>query len=283
MGDAETTRRDVSADYARAVASTGTGCCGGAAPKGAVARIAGYTDAEMAALPAEAVVNAFGCGNPLAFSAVRPGQVVLDLGCGAGIDLLLAAKKVGAEGKVIGVDMTEAMIARARQNIAAAGLANVEIRRGIIEDLPVTSGSVDWVVSNCVINLSPEKERVFAEIARVLRPGGMMLVSDIVAEDLPVEIVQDRRLYSSCLAGAVGEAAYAAGLLRVGLDDIEILDRLVYDAAQLAALIGSELSDAGGSGCCGGGQGVDPDLARRWAGELAGKVASIAIRARKPD
>ena len=158
-------------------------------PKGVVAKLAGYSDEEFAALPADAVVNSFGCGNPLAFSAVQPGEVVLDLGSGAGIDLLLAARKVGAAGRVIGVDMTEEMIARARANIAAAGIENAEVRQGIIEELPVEDSSVDWVISNCVINLSPEKPRVFAEIARVLKPGGTMLVSDIVAEDLPEEIV----------------------------------------------------------------------------------------------
>ena len=279
MPDPNTTRRDVSADYARAVTS-GTGCCGGPVPKGVVARIAGYTDEDFAVLPAEAVVNSFGCGNPLAFSMVQPGQVVLDLGSGAGIDLLLAAKRVGPAGRAIGVDMTDEMIAKANENVAAAGLANVEVRKGIIEDLPVEDASVDWVISNCVINLSPEKARVFAEIARVLRPGGTMLVSDIVADDIPEEIAGNRHLYSSCLAGAVSEQEYAAGLRAAGLVDVEIVDRLVYDTAQLEMFIGSELKDDG-DGCCGGG-GVDPALARRWAEQLVGKVSSVKVRAHKP-
>jgi arsenite methyltransferase len=281
MRDADTTRRNVSADYARAVQAADRGCCNTSEPKGVAAQIAGYSAAELAALPAEAVVNAFGCGNPVAYSAVQPGQVVLDLGSGAGIDLLLAAKKVGPEGRVIGVDMTDEMIARARQNIAAAGLVNVEVRQGIIEDLPVDANSVDWVISNCVINLSPEKHRVFAEIARVLRPGGVMLVSDIVAEDLPAAIVDHRHLYSSCLAGAISEAAYVAGLRQAGLTEVEVVDRLVYDEAQLVRFIGSELQDTG-EGCLGGGEISDPALVRQWAEQLAGKIASIKVRARKP-
>ena len=279
MSDADTTRRDVSADYARAV-TAGSGCCGSPVPKGVVAKIAGYTAEDFAALPADAVTNAFGCGNPLAFSAVQPGQVVLDLGAGAGIDLLLAAKKVGPAGRAIGVDMTDEMIARAEANIAAAGLANAEVRKGLIEELPVADASVDWVISNCVINLSPEKERVFAEIARVLRPGGTMLVSDIVAEEIPADIAANRHLYSSCLAGAVSEQAYAAGLRAAGLVDVEVVDRLVYDASQLEMFIGSELKDETGS-CCGAAD-IDAALARRWAEALVGKVASVKVSARKP-
>jgi ubiquinone/menaquinone biosynthesis C-methylase UbiE len=220
------------------------------------------------------VVNSFGCGNPLAFSEVKPGDVVLDLGSGAGIDLLLAAKKVGRTGRVIGVDMTDAMLDKARENIAAAGLENVEVRKGIIENLPVESASVDWVISNCVINLSPEKSKVFAEIARVLKLGGRMLVSDIVAEELPEEIAGNRQLYSSCLAGAISEAAYLEGLRQAGLTDVEVRDRLVYDVEQIEAFIGSELQ----TGCCGG-QG---NLAKKWAPLLAGKVASVKVAARKP-
>ncbi len=270
-------RRDVSADYADAVAS-GSGCCSGPpAPRALVTQLAGYASDDIAALPADAVVNAFGCGNPLAFSAVQPGDVVVDLGSGAGIDLLLAARKVGPRGRVIGVDMTAEMIARARENIAAAGLDNVEVREGIIEDLPVDTASVDWVISNCVINLSPEKPRVFAEIARVLRPGGRVQVSDIVAEDLPAELRADRRLYSSCLAGAIGEAEYVAAMAAAGLTEIAVIDRHVYDAAQLAGFLGSDIPGEGG-GCCGGA----PDArARQWAGRIAGQVASVTVRARR--
>lgn len=271
-------RKSVAEDYARALRSPSSSCCCSPVPKGVVAKLAGYSDEEIASLPSEAVVNSFGCGNPLAFSEVQPGDVVLDLGSGAGIDLLLAAKKVGCTGKVIGVDMTDAMIEKARENIAAASLTNVEIRKGIIENLPVDDRSVDWVISNCVINLSPEKPKVFSEIARVLKPGGRMLVSDIVAEDLPAEIAANRQLYSSCLAGAIGEKAYLDGLREAGLVEVEVKDRLVYNASQIEAFIGSELQEAG-TRCCGG-QG--DAFAKYWAQRLQGKVASVKVAARKP-
>lgn len=279
MKDPTDVRHNVSADYANAV-KTGSGCCcSEPVPKGVVAKLAGYTDEEISALPSEAVVNSFGCGNPLAFSSVQPGQVVLDLGSGAGIDLLLAAKKVGANGKVIGIDMTDDMIAKAEENIAAAGLTNVEVRKGIIEELPIENGSVDWVISNCVINLSPEKHRVFGEIARVLRSGGHMLVSDIVAEELPKEISENRHLYSSCLAGAISESAYLQGLRDAGLEHVEVKDRLVYDASQIGAFISSELKDTNESCCCC--QNVNKELAEKWAKRLEGKVASVKVSATK--
>ena len=284
MDQTDRIRQDVARDYARAVQTPGGSCCGGAAPKGVVAKLAGYADEELLALPPEAVVNSFGCGNPLAFSAIQPGQVVLDLGSGAGIDLLLAARKVGPTGRVIGVDMTDEMIAKARENIAASGLTNVEVRKGIIEDLPVDTATVDWVISNCVINLSPEKPRVFAEIARVLKPGGTMLVSDIVARDLPPELREERRLYSSCLGGAIPEEDYLAGLRAAGLTDLEVRDRLVYDAEQIEAFVASELETLTGSGggcCCGSTGGLRTALARRYAQELVGKVASVKVFGRR--
>jgi len=279
----EDIRRSVSQDYARALeAGSGCGCCG-AAPvqKGIAAKLAGYTEQELSSLPDDAVVNSFGCGNPLSFSDVGEGQTVLDLGSGAGIDLILAAGRVGPEGRVIGVDMTDEMIARARGNIAASGFSNIEVRRGLIEDLPVESGSVDWVISNCVINLSPEKPRVFGEIARVLKKGGTMVVSDMVAEDLPKDILESAALYSSCIAGAVSEKEYLAGLREAGLTDVEVLGRIVFDGAQMKDMVESELKLASGAGqgCCGtcgcaGADGV--------ADRLAGKVWSLKVRARKP-
>lgn len=270
-------RESVAQDYARAVTKPSSRCCGTPIPRGVAAKLAGYTDDELADLPPEAVVNSFGCGNPLAYSEVRPGQVVLDLGSGAGIDLLLAARKVGPNGRVIGVDMTDEMIAKARENITAAKLENVEVRKGIIEELPLESGSVDWVISNCVINLSPEKHRVFAEIARVLKPGGAMLVSDIVASELPREITESRRLYSSCLAGAISEEAYLEGLRRAGLTDVEVRERLVYDESQIEAFIGSELKQ--GACCCGP---STSELAKAWATRLQGRVWSAKVFARRP-
>jgi SAM-dependent methyltransferase len=163
--------------------------------------------------------------------------------------------------------MTDEMIAKAEEELAAAGLTNAEVRKGIIKELPVDGASVDWVNSNCVINLSPEKHRVFGEIARVLRPEGTMLVSDIVAEDLPPDIAANKHLRSSCLAGAISEDAYASGLLEAGLANVEVLDRMVYDTAQLEMFIGSELRDAGSSCCCSTST-VDPKMARRWAAQL---------------
>jgi SAM-dependent methyltransferase len=246
-----------------------------------VVKLAGYTSEELAALPADAVVNSFGCGNPLAFSEIREGEVVLDLGSGAGIDILLAAKKVGPSGKVIGVDMTDEMIAKGAENVAAAELNNVELRKGLIEDLPVENESVDWVISNCVINLSPEKPKVFAEIARVLKPGGRMLVSDIVAEELPAWIRTNEALHNSCVAGAISEAAYLDGLGAVGLTDVEVRERIVYDASHLKAFVTTELPDNEElASCCGGP--VTPESIDAFVETMAGKVWSAKIYAKKP-
>jgi len=277
MSKPEEIRHEVAKAYAAAVtAPTPKSCCGSApAPKGVAVKLGGYTSAELAALPAEAVVNSFGCGNPVALAVLQAGDVVLDLGSGAGIDLLLAAKKVGDGGRVIGVDMTDEMIAKANENIRAGGFANVEVRKGLIEELPVDSGSIDWVISNCVINLSPEKARVFREIARVLKPGGRMLVSDIVARDLPAEVRDVAALYSSCIGGAISEEEYLAGLRAAGLVDAEVRDRLVYDGDQLAALTGDDLE---GACCCG----ASKPLIQAFARTLAGKVWSAKIYARKP-
>ena len=291
-------RKDVSTSYARAV-KAGSGCCGGGTvAQGALAKLADYTREELDSLPPEAVVSSFGCGNPLAFSEVKEGDVVLDLGSGAGIDLLLAAKKVGPTGRVIGVDMTDEMIDHARQSIAAAGLNNVEVRKGIIEELPVEDVSVDWVISNCVINLSPEKHKVFAEIARVLKPGGQMRVSDVVVQDLPDWARQDEYLYSNCVAGAISEEDYMQGLRDAGLHDVEIRDRIIYDASQLKGLVSCDpiLEEAGSteagaepagstrtlasSGCCGTTP-ADGDRFARIAEELTGKVWSASFAATK--
>jgi SAM-dependent methyltransferase len=245
MTDVSVTRKRVSLAYAEAVEAES--CCGGPAPKGVAAKLAGYGEVDLRELPADAVVNSFGCGNPVAFADITEGQVVLDLGSGAGIDLLLAAKKVGPTGRVIGIDMTDEMIARARENVAAAGVDNVEIRKGIIEEMPVEDASVDWVISNCVINLSPEKDRVFAEIARVLKPGGRMSVSDIVAEELPEWVQADEVLYNSCIGGAISEAAYTEGLSRAGLEDVAVEERLPYDSVQMEELLVSDVVEASGT------------------------------------
>jgi SAM-dependent methyltransferase len=279
MSQATEVREAVSQAYAKAVTETGCGCgCGGREQKGVAAKVAGYSRGELQDLPADAVVNSFGCGNPLAFSDVKEGEVVVDLGSGAGIDLLLAAKKVGPSGRVIGIDMTDEMIARARENAAKAGLDNVEVRKGLIEALPIESNSVDWVISNCVINLSPEKEKVFAEIARVLKPGGRMRVSDIVVEELPEELRGNQALHNSCIAGAISEADYLAGLRAAGLADVEVSNRLVYDAVQIEALAKSELDES--SACCGAEDAAG--LVEKIKQTLSGKVWSANVEARKP-
>jgi len=244
----------------------GASCCGAARvePQGGFAKAAGYGEAALAGLPADAVQHSFGCGNPLAFAAVRPGQVVLDIGSGAGIDCFLAAERVGLTGRVIGLDMTPEMVERARENARGAGLANVEFRQGEAERMPVETGSVDWVISNCVINLSPDKPAVFREIARVLRPGGRISISDIVAQELPEAIRESQDAWTGCLAGAISEEEYLAGLEAAGLQEVRVSSRTIYDAAQLAGLFGGS--------CCGAGD-AGPEAAAR-AEQAAGKVWS---------
>lgn len=275
MKSAEKIRESVSDAYARAL-KVGS-CCASTAPKGILVEQAGYKDTELAAVPGEAVVNSFGCGNPLSFSEVRPGDVVLDLGSGAGIDVVLAAGKVGPAGRVIGVDMTDEMIAAANQVIRQAGLTNAEIRKGLIEKLPVESATVDWVISNCVINLSPEKSRVFSEMARVLKPGGRVLISDIIAEDLSDEVRSDLRLYSCCVSGAISEREYRAGLEQCGFVDVSVRRLHELDIDQLDALMESERPE---KACCGG------DARKPQSSQVAeactGQVWSAAITARKP-
>jgi SAM-dependent methyltransferase len=205
--------------------------------KGAESRVPGTASSPAAALAGyenieqhgDAAAASFGCGNPLAFSAVREGDTVLDLGSGAGLDLLLAAEQTGPGGRVIGVDTTEAMVQAARRNARRAGHGNIDVRLGLIEDLPVESGSVDWVISNCVINLSPDKPRVFSELYRVMKPGARFSITDIVVEFLPEWIRQSAAAWSACVAGAISEEGYVRGLCAAGLEDVEVVDRLVYD------------------------------------------------------
>lgn len=279
-------REAVSKAYGEMVAKSAGSCgCGGRERKGALAEFNGYGPGELAALPDEAVANSFGCGNPVALAGLKAGDVVLDLGSGAGIDLLLSAKKVGATGRVIGVDMTDEMIAKARENIRKAACPNVEVRKGAIEHLPVETGSVDWVISNCVINLSPEKPKVFKEIARVLKPGGQMLVSDIVARDLPAKLRANPALYASCIGGAISEEDYLAGLRAAGLAEVEVRDRLIYDADQLFGYADSVLEEnpsaSGEVGSCGCAANLKPKL-REFAGTFVGKIWSAKVYARKP-
>jgi SAM-dependent methyltransferase len=282
VNDPESVRKRVSKDYSRLVTATSAAaCCPVKKPANPAAEVAGYSPGELDPLSQGVAVSSFGCGNPVAFGDIAEGETVLDLGSGAGLDLILAARKVGPSGRVIGIDMTEEMISRARENVAAAGLGNVEVRKGIIEELPVESSTVDWVISNCVINLSPEKGRVFAEIARVLRPGGRMVVSDIVVEDLPDWVREKQSLYSGCIAGAIGEDAYQRGLLEAGLAEVEVRDRLVYDAAQLKAFLQLEITGASQTDPCSCGGFLTGELLGRAAELLAGKVWSALFSARK--
>lgn len=276
--------------YAKAVTGTASaatsscGCSGTADRKGVASQFAGYGSSELSKIPQDAVVSSFGCGNPVALSQIQAGQVVVDLGSGAGLDLILAAEKAGPTGRVIGIDMTPEMIERARENFVRAGLTNAEVRKGIIEDMPVESGTVDWVISNCVINLSPQKPRVFSEIHRVLKPGGHMLVSDIMVKELPDWVRQNQALYDSCIGGAISEDEYVAGLKRAGMVNVEVMARLVYDVPQMAALVNSEAPEVKSvMTCCGkissealGG------LAARAAADLQGKVWSATVYAGKP-
>ncbi len=282
MTNAQDIRRNVSAAYTQALSgTTSSSCCGGAdACCSTTAGLAGYVPENLGEIPRDAVENAFGCGDPLAFAEVEPGQTVVDLGSGAGIDILLAARRVGEAGHVIGIDMTDEMIDRARQNIDASGLGNVEVRKCIIEQLPIDDSSVDWVISNCVINLSPEKDRVFAEIARVLRPGGSMLVSDMVVEDLPQAIRDNEALYHGCIGGAISEAEYLQALRDAGLTDVEVRKRFVYDAEQLAYMLGAGLHGEDGGSCCGVGPNGTED-AGDVATQLAGRIQSLQIFARR--
>lgn len=281
-------RAEVSKTYSRAIAKTQAegGCCGQTSCCGSKAQTAnvesiGYTADEVAALPQDAVVSSFGCGNPLAFSGVKPGDTVLDLGSGAGLDLLIARQRVGESGRVIGVDMTDAMIGRARANIASKGYTNVEVRKGIIEQLPVESGTVDWVISNCVINLSPDKPRVFAEIARVLKPGGQMSVSDIVANNLPWWARKSMALYASCIGGAVSEEAYIAGLERAGLVNVRVKERQNFDREQVDAFVRDMLPKFMG-GPLRPLQGIVARLICRYASKITGNVWSAKFVAVKP-
>jgi SAM-dependent methyltransferase len=197
------------------------GCCGEEATT--LLGMGLYPAGERATLPEDAVRASLGCGNPVAVADLHEGDTVLDLGSGGGLDVLLAARRVGPMGTVYGLDMTDEMLALAGRNARAAGLANVHFLRGLIEEIPLAAESVDVVVSNCVVNLSPEKRKVLAEIARVLRPGGRVGISDIVAEDRLTP--DDRALRGSfvgCIAGALSETEYRDGLAEAGLVDVSV-------------------------------------------------------------
>jgi SAM-dependent methyltransferase len=199
-----------------------TSCCAPSTPAQIDSTALGYSAEELASVPAGADLG-LGCGNPGAIAALQPGETVLDLGSGAGFDAFLAARAVGPDGHVIGVDMTPAMVSKARSTAERAGYDNVEFRLGEIEHLPVADGTVDVIISNCVINLSPDKAAVFREAHRVLRPGGRVAISDVVASaELPAELATDMSLYSGCMAGASLVPDLRATLLEAGSEQVTI-------------------------------------------------------------
>jgi arsenite methyltransferase len=214
-------------------------CCGADVklPEGRVVSVAGYTQEQLVSLPQDAIVNSFGCGNPVAFAGVLPGETVVDIGSGAGIDCLLAAQKVGQAGRVIGIDMTPVMIEKARKNAAEAGFNNIEFRLGDAEKMPVESGTADWIVSNCVINLSPDKLRVFQEAHRVLKPGGRVSISDIVVEQMPWPLSRSSALRCACVAGAISESKYLDAMRRAGFQDARVTERIHYDRDEVLQLL----------------------------------------------
>jgi SAM-dependent methyltransferase len=216
--------RERYAEAARSVDGGGSGCCGsstGCCEQGSGALP--YGDAERRELPDAAVLASLGCGNPTAVTELREGEIVLDLGSGGGIDVLLSAKRVGASGKAYGLDMTEEMLALARRNAREAGAENVEFLKGYIEEIPLPAETVDVVISNCVINLSTDKPRVFEEMHRVLKPGGRLGISDIVAaDDLSPRQRAERGSHVGCIAGALSFAEYGAALEAAGFDHVEV-------------------------------------------------------------
>lgn len=234
-------------------------------------KLAGYSPDQLAGMPE--TVSSFGCGNPVAMMHVKPGQTVLDLGSGSGLDLILAAKKVGPEGKVIGLDMTDDMIEICRKNLVTAGIKNAEVRKGEMEKMPVVDNTIDWIISNCVINLSPDKKRVFSEAFRVLKPGGEVMFSDIVTIDLPDELRDNMNAWVGCIAGALDEARLLEIMSETGFTEIKIIDRIIYEGEALAVLT----SDGG---CCGDKVNNKPPLQAHE--KYSGKIASILVNGRKP-
>jgi SAM-dependent methyltransferase len=243
-----------------------TGCCG---PQPAqMAERIGYSADDTTAVPEGANLG-LGCGAPLVAAALQDGETVLDLGSGAGFDAFLAAREVGQAGRVIGVDMTDEMLDKARANAQRGGITNVEFRKGFIEDLPLADSSVDVVISNCVINLVPNKAAVYREVARVLRPGGRMVISDVVLDaPLPALIANDVAALTGCVAGAALRSDYLAAVAAAGLTDVEVVNDKSFGAVALTMVPDSMRQAAEAAG-------IDV-LA------VADTVRSLTLRARKP-
>jgi SAM-dependent methyltransferase len=238
----------VRAKYAEAAATAESGCCSTdcCADEPGVFGSELYSALERDALPSAAVMASLGCGNPTAVAELREGERVLDLGSGGGIDVLLSARRVGPTGRAIGLDMTDEMLALAQKNAAEAGVTNVEWVKGTIEAIPLPAASVDVVISNCVINLAADKPAVFREIARVLRPGGRMGVSDVVAEDrLSMEDRLERGSYTGCIAGALSFSEFRDGLAAVGLTDVSITPTHAVADGMVSAIVKARKPAAG--------------------------------------
>ena len=245
-------------------------CCGSAKTAESISRKMGYSDEELKTAPEGANLG-LGCGNPVAIASLKAGETVLDLGSGAGFDCFLAAGKVGKSGKVIGVDMTPEMLEKARGNAENGDYGNVEFRLGEIENLPLADGSVDAIISNCVINLAPDKRRVFAEAFRVLKPGGRLMVSDIVLlKEIPDSIRNSIEAYISCIAGAETKDNYLAAVKAAGFIGVEIVDQTAFPVEFLTndptvQAVVKNLS-------------LTPEVLR----EFAGSVVSVKVSGNKP-
>ena len=251
----------------RVVSGAKSSCCG-AAPATLDDPITTnlYSAAEAACLPDTAVLASLGCGNPTALAELREGETVLDLGSGGGIDVLLSARRVGPTGKAYGLDMTDDMLALARENQRKAGVENVEFLKGEIESIPLPEAAVDVIISNCVINLSADKRRVLSEAFRVLKPGGRFAVSDVVMRgEMPEALRRNVELWIGCVAGALQESDYRTLLAEVGFEEIDVEPTRIYRVEDAREF----LTDAG----------IDPDTV---APEVDGKVMSAFVRARKP-
>ncbi len=264
----ESIREQVRKEYAQAalrVTGQGGSCCGSAAPAGNPITSNLYGDGETTALPAEAVAASLGCGNPAALAELKPGETVLDLGSGGGIDVLLSARRVGPLGKAYGLDMTDEMLALARENQRKSGVQNVEFLKGEIEHIPLPDNSVDVIISNCVINLSGDKDRVLSEAFRVLKPGGRFAVSDVVVRgEMPAEIRRRVELWAGCIAGALEESEYQSKLAGAGFEQVDVEPTRIYTAADAKGLLAKN------------------EDAEKIAQMVDGKFMSAFVRARKP-
>lgn len=243
-----------------------TACCESASTDTTAFGSALYDSDEQSVLPAQALAASLGCGNPTAVSELRPGETVLDLGSGGGIDVLLSARRVGPTGFAYGVDMTDEMLALAQANREKAGVTNVAFLKGRIEEIPLPANTVDVVISNCVINLSADKDRVLREAFRVLKPGGRFAVSDVVTRgEVPDKVRENMLLWVGCIAGALQDYQYVAKLTRAGFDNVDIEPTRVYNIEDARTFLS--------------GQGVDVDAI---APQVEGKFMSAFIRASKP-